>query len=174
MELVEAARATRACRRLDLNMPVAVRPRSHPPSSFYSRCHNPDIIVPESPIRSNDDVAWQPGQMLPIDQPDQIFPTEEQQAIQEPSEAVGFDFQSMFQSMQHTMETHFDDVKKKLSDLEGRVVAIESKQSEIKRGQLSSPSSSSTEATPRNGRKKRINLDLQVIFSCCYVFVPNS
>lgn len=163
MELVEAARASKACRRLDLNMPVAVHPRSHPPSSFYSRRRDTDIIVPESPIRSYDDATWQPGQILPIDQP--ALPIDEQPAFQEPPEAIGFDFQSMLQTMQRTMETHFDEVKSKLSNLEGRVVAMESKQSQIEKDQQSSPASSSTEVTPGNGRKKRIILDLQVFAS---------
>lgn len=154
MTMVNAARASTVCRRLDLNTPVTVRPRSHAPSSFYSRRRDTDIIVPESPVRSNEDVVWQPGQTLPIEQP----------IIEESPGEIGYDVQSMLQSMQYTIETQFDEVKSKLSELEGRVIAMESKQ----RDQQSSPASSSAETTPGNGRKKRVVLDLQVIISILY------
>ena len=71
-----------------------------------------------------------------------------------------FEVQNTLQSMQEVIDTSFDEIKKKLCELEGRIGQIESKQYEV----LSSPGWNSTEST-LDARKKRIP-DLQVQLHC--------
>lgn len=113
---------TNVNRRLNLDTPVGRHYFSG--SRFYSNA-NDDIIVPESPVRNAGDVdVWGPGQTIPIHSPINTPTTFEPCIVQHEKD---FDLQSMFQSMQHTIESKFEEVKEKLLILESRVSDVEKK-----------------------------------------------
>ena len=107
------------------------------------------MFVPESPARSEIEIPlWQPGQALPI--------------IPQPSQQPD-DIRAILQSMQHTIESNFEDIKGQLSELESRISSVEKKQQELP----CTPSSS--EESVDGHRRKRNPSELQVSKYTCLV-----
>ena len=126
------------------------------PSRFYSRTTDGDIFVPELPVRTNDDLTWQPGQHLPLPAPASTS------MISEHSSSSTFDVSSVLQSMQHTIESSFREVNGKLSNLETRLVQLEKNQFQH----------DETETSSSDGdliRKRRSPCQLQVCCFPCYL-----
>ena len=101
-----------------------------------------------------DGMHWQPGQSLPTGpRPVEL---ESQENI---------DLQNMLQSMQHTIESSFEEVKEKLSELEGRITRMEEKQLQLEKDRPGT--SSSSEESPSDHQRKRRNpseLQVSIIF----------
>ena len=113
-----------------------------PTNNFYSRSSTTrfsDVFVPESPVRSEceDIPMWQPGQSLP-------------------TASQHDDLQAMLQSMQHTVETHLEEIKGKLTELDSRIFVVEKNQKELQE----TPSSSGE--SPDYHRKRKNPAELQV------------
>ena len=118
---------------------------------FYSRTSGDgDVYVPESPLRESNTV-WQPGQHLPLSL---------LRSRPANSPASSFDVCSMFQSVQHTMEDCFKEVKGKLLLLENRISELEERQAQSQQQQFPSTPTSSGESD--QARKRRSPCELQV------------
>ena len=101
------------------------------------------MFVPESPARSEIEIPlWQPGQALPI--------------ILQPSQQPD-DIRAILQSMQHTTESNFEDIKGQLSELESRISSVEKKQQELP-------------CSVDGHRRKRNPSELQVSMYTCLVY----
>ena len=77
-------------------------------------------------------------------------------------ELPGYELESMFKSMQNTMESNFKDIKDKLLELDDRITVVENKYSQLPPSVISPVPSS--ENTPVSSRKRRTIPDLQVCF----------
>ena len=108
------------------------------------------LFVPESPPRDDGESStWQTGETIPKELP-------------------GYEFQSMFQFMQNTMESNFKDIKDKLLELDDRITVVENKYSQLPPF-MKSPVPSSSENIPVSSRKRRIP-DLQLRFVSYFNF----
>ena len=130
---------------------------------FYSSSSfDRNVIVPESPIPDRSlniedrSMAWEPGEALPIGPPPDDQPAEEPQ-----------DMLSMLQSIQYKMDSNFEGMNKKLTEIETKIKTIEDKQQRYER---SGPTESSSGKSEHH-RKKRTPSDLQVGHVFTYVVV---
>ena len=150
-----------ASRRLNFETPNSYRPSTA--SRFYSRSTGSrvtDVFVPETPQRDTyDDMHWQPGQSLPTG------------PLSIASESgTSIELQSMLQSMQHTIESNFEEVKGKLVELDGRITSMEEKQLQLEKDyRRPGTSSSSEESASDRTRKRRTPSELQVSILPIYV-----
>lgn len=143
-------------------------------SSFYSRTNATrqpfqpvdmnELYVPESPEHASmqENVAWQPGDMLPISN-QHASPSQMPYSVAaSPTQTSSISqIQSILQSMQSSIEANFRDVKGRLTELEARMTGVEEKQREVVNN-VGTPSSSSSESATEFGRKRRSPPELQV------------
>lgn len=127
--------------------PSAVRRRlTLDTPSFYSRttsrsatARGPDVFVPETPTRERENHYWGPGQVLPAAYPSSC---DAEPALQ--IEQGDSDVKSLLQELQNSVDANFQQIKKKLCDLEGRVEKVEEKQVELQNSPSSSECNSSS------------------------------
>lgn len=140
--------------------------------SFYSRTSatapGGDYYVPESPT-TQEDHYWGPGQVHPTNFHSECDAVPAQQCNQRDA-----DVKSLIQGLQSSVETNFEDSKKKLGDLEDRVAKVEEKQLQIQNSPISSDYNSSSSQS--DTRKRRSPPDLQIhkgVLYCEYILVLN-
>ena len=126
--------------------------------SFYSRTSasvaGGDYYVPESPSNRQDHY-WGPGQVIPSTSPSDCDAVSTQ-----PYHQGDADVKSLLQGLQSSVENIFEEMKKKLGDLENRVAKVEEKQVQLQNSPSSSDYNSSSSQS--DTRKKRSPPDLQV------------
>lgn len=143
--------------------------------SFYSRttatAAGRDYYVPESP-NAREDRYWGPGQVLPTNFRSESDVVPAQQSSQGEGDE---DVKSLIQGLQSSVETNFEDIKKKLGDLEDRVARVEEKQLQIQNSPISSDYNSSS-CSLSDTRKRRSPPDLQVrvYLLCILVLIKNT